>query len=116
MPIAWNVPDQGSRSGRRCLAARRRDSDGALCAPRHLERSATRKGEQQHTFGWYAREQQVRHPVRKRAGFAGAGAGNDEQGAGADAGAGLRLAVPYCVTLRGIEGLEIASCEHRAAL
>ena len=57
----------------------------ALRAPRHLERRATREGQQQHAFRRHAGEQQVRDAMRQRAGLAGAGARDDEQRPGLDA-------------------------------
>ena len=51
----------------------------ALDTALHLRRGAAREGEQHHAARVDARDDEMRHAVRQRVGFAGAGACNDQQ-------------------------------------
>ena len=52
----------------------------ALDTALHLRRGAARECQQHHAARIDARDDEMRHAVRQRVGFAGAGAGNDQQG------------------------------------
>src|SRR5215510_2611782 len=54
-------------------------TEDLLCAAGHFERGAAGKGQQQQTTRIGASEDQTRHPVRQRLGFAGAGSRRDQQ-------------------------------------
>ena len=92
--------EAGDHRGRR----RAEDLAGdALDAPHHLLRRPPGEGHQQHAPRVGAREDQMRDPVRQRAGLAGAGAGDDQQRAG-----DLAVAMQHGAALGFVQPVEIA--------
>jgi hypothetical protein len=78
-----------------------------VCPAAHLERGTAREGQHEDARRVDAVDNQVRHAMGERVGFAGSGAGDDQQRTGAIPFLGQRLAMSHGLALRCVELVEV---------